>query len=127
VLRGGAAKHRRSEYDVFHIFTTFLLFAISMSIARGRDLSDIINYYSAIWQGYFYKNDQLLMEQGFWITLCLVALLFIMEWKSRKSEHALAFISHWNNRKFRWVAYLTLSVLILIFGGEKKPFFYFQF
>lgn len=127
VLRGGAAKHRRSEHDVFHIFTTFLLFAISLSIARGRDLSDTIHYYSTIWHGRFHNNDQLLMDQGLWITLCLVALQFLMEWKSRKTEHALAFISFWNDRKLRWAAYLTLSIMILTFGGEKKPFFYFQF
>ncbi len=127
VLRGGAAKHIRPEHNMFHIVTTFLLFAISLSIARGRDLSDTIYYYSAIWQGHFHKNDQLLMEQGFWITLCLVALQFMMEWKSRKTEHALGFIGLWDNRQLRWLAYLTLSILILIFGGEKKPFFYFQF
>lgn len=127
VMRGGAVAHRRRENDVFHIFTTFLLFACSLSIARGRDLSHTINYYASIWKGRHLIDAQLFLERGFWLTATMVALMFTMEWRSRRSGHALAFIGSWERRANRWMAYIALSVLVLMFIGVDKPFFYFQF
>ena len=127
VLRGGVAARLRRENDVFHMMTTFLLFAFSLSITRGRDLSHTINYYASIWNAPHLTNDQTSMERSFGVTLCLIAILFGMEWKSRKSGHALAFISLWKNRAFRWATYLALSILVLMFAGNEKPFIYFQF
>ena len=127
VMRGGAVAHRRRENDVFHIFTTFLLFACSLSIARGRDMSHTINYYASIWKGRHLIDAHMFLERGFWLTSTMVVLLFTMEWTSRRSGHALASIAALNNRALRWTVYLVLSLIVLTFSGEEKPFFYFQF
>ena len=127
VLRGGAAAHRRRENDVLHMFTTFLLFAFSLSIARGRDLSHTIKYYASIFSSEHQIKAQMFVEGGFWLTVLLVALMFTMEWTSRRSGHALAFISAWNGRALRWAGYIILSLLVLMFAGDERPFFYFQF
>lgn len=126
-ITGSTATHRRKETDIFHMVTTFLLFAFSLSIGRARDLSQTLDYYSTIWNSDQFVNGQLMLERGFLTTLTMIVLLFFFEWRSRKSAHGLEFIATWKNQWSRWVAYLVLSTLVLIFAGSEDPFIYFQF
>ena len=126
-MTGGTATHRRKETAIQYIIATFLLFAFSLSIARSQDFSQTIEYYYAIWSNGQMTNGRLLLGNEWMITLSMIILLFTFEWKSRKYNHALAFIAQWKNRKIRWSAYLTLSLIVLLFAGSEDPFFYFQF
>ena len=90
-------------------------------------MSHTINYYASIWKGRHLIDAHMFLERGFWLTSTMVVLLFTMEWTSRRSGHALASIAALNNRALRWTTYLVLSLIVLTFSGEEKPFFYFQF
>lgn len=126
-LTGGTATHRRKETDVLHMISTFLLFAVSLSIGRARNFGQTVDYYSAIWTNTDLSTNQLFMENRFIFTIIMIMLLFSFEWMSRKSGHALAFIAAWQNKLLRWTAYLVLSIIMLMFVGSENPFFYFQF
>ena len=60
------------------------------------------------------------------ITLVLVLIFTLVEWKGRESNYALEKID--NNSKFmRWGLYYLLIAIMFVFGGTKQQFIYFQF
>ncbi len=126
-LTGGTATHQRKETDVFHMITTFLLFAFSLNIARSSSLSQTFDYYRAIGTNDKMTTGKLFSANLFIGTMSMIMLLFLAEWKSRKYSHALVFITTWKHPVFRWCVYIAMSIFVLMFIGSENPFFYFQF
>jgi D-alanyl-lipoteichoic acid acyltransferase DltB (MBOAT superfamily) len=59
-------------------------------------------------------------------TLLMVAIMLIMEWVSRRRDHALQYnksIPLW----LTWICSLAIVLIILEFGGNSQSFIYFQF
>jgi hypothetical protein len=127
ILYGRSAALRRKENDLFHMVTTYLLFAVALFFCEGTRLHNPSQYYLAIWNAPHTIASSILVERGFLSTLLFVGMLFGFEWKSRKKNHALAFIAGWNSRPLRWSAYLMILVLVLVFSGSPRIFFYFQY
>jgi len=64
--------------------------------------------------------------KAFW-TLLWVVFFVIIEWIGRKNTHALENFGEKWKPVYRWLLYYGLIYSILIFGGSKQQFIYFQF
>lgn len=111
----------------WRMLTTFLLFAVSLSITRYTSLNDSFKYYRAIFSTPVEQHHSALLQPDALITLIMISLLFLFEWASRFKPYGLAFISEWNNRWLRLGLYVLLFMFILTSSGHQKPFFYFKF
>jgi len=56
-----------------------------------------------------------------------VALLFVVEWFQREQDHGLDFTRRKPATWLRWVIYISVVYLTLLYGGQASDFVYFQF
>lgn len=63
------------------------------------------------------------------LPLLLLGMLMVTEWRMGDAEHPFQWKSRgWQSSQIvRYVVYLTLFVLTVVYGGEKTQFIYFQF
>jgi len=98
---------------------TFSLTTILWIFFRANSITDAWDYLIRIFDSSFFTMPSKLGG------IPMILLLLIMEWKARTKNHALENLK--GNAVIRWVGYLSLIMLIIVFTGEEKVFIYFQF
>ena len=114
------------------IVTTFLLVTLSWVFFRSKSISQSFEFIKKMVLGMFsaneYRNFFTFFSVYFdWFYLLLIFLLFYIEWKKRRKEHALADLLSTKPRVFRYLFYLILIILILTSAQKEQQFIYFQF
>ncbi len=61
------------------------------------------------------------------ITMGLVLFFFFIEWLGRENKYGIEVFLAKKKRVWRWGFYFLLLTLMLLFGGQKQQFIYFQF
>ena len=61
------------------------------------------------------------------ITIILIVIFTLIEWKGRDEQYAIAQLGIKRNRTFRYAMYYAIIIAIFWFGGEEQQFIYFQF
>jgi alginate O-acetyltransferase complex protein AlgI len=101
---------------------TLLIVLFSWIIFRSETVGQSIEYMGGIFSFSLFS-----VPQVFPVTEILIALfLVIAEYAQRQKEHALQ-IEKIQSRPLRWVIYLGVAFIIILFGGNSQQFIYFQF
>ena len=110
--------------ELLQIGTTFLLTVIAWIFFRAKNIEEAFGYLFQMLSNRILSIPQLLPYK----VLALICILVGVEWIQRDKKHGLEF-----NEKtkvpvfFRWVIYVFLILMILLFTGEQQQFIYFQF
>jgi hypothetical protein len=107
--------------ELIQMIFTFLITVIAWIFFRSDTVSNAVEYIAKLADINAYGLLEVDIKPLFFI-LILVAV----EWLNRKKHHGLE-LSSVRSRVLRWLIYLTVFVLILLFGASSDSFIYFQF
>ena len=110
--------------EMGRMLLTFVLVVIGWVIFRAETIGQAWQYLCGIVDGSLFSLP--FMYVGTKKALLMVAVMLLMEWITRKKEHALQY----SNKLPSWVPWIgsfAVVLLILEFGGHSQSFIYFQF
>ena len=105
--------------DIMGMLFTFAIVNLLWIFFRANTVTDAFIYISNIFDKSFFSIPSKLGG------IPMIILLVIMEWRARTKNHALENLK--GNAVIRWIGYISLIILIIVFTGEEKVFIYFQF
>lgn len=115
-----------SMRDFFNIGITFTITLIAWIFFRANSLQDAFSYLERIFSASILNFPEIHTMHAL-ITIILVILLFIIEWRQRNRQHALQFDGINFNKAVRLSLYYGLILVIMLLGGPQQEFIYFQF
>lgn len=114
--------------DTISILITFSLTTLGWIFFRSNTVKDALIYLKRIFSDFLFVNPINNGIDGLNRKVIFFVLIFIsIEWLNRRADHALEMGYSVKYRPLRWVAYYSLILIILTFGGEQQEFIYFQF
>lgn len=110
--------------DIGAMVFTFLIVALIFIFFRASYFSQAIDYIRLMFCDF--RSVPLDVSR---ITFVWIAVMIVIEWITRDRKYGIDFPYKglWRSRVFRWLFYLLLTVVILVFFGERQQFVYFQF
>ena len=103
---------------------TVSVFVLSQIFFRNPTVGDGLHFFGRMFS----------MEGGWSTTasrmpLLYIALLFTIEWLSRRHAHPFQFADRgiWHLQPVRYTIYIIMFLACLLFGGQQVQFIYFQF
>lgn len=110
--------------DIGAMVFTFLIVALIFIFFRASYFSQAIDYIRLMFCDF--RSVPLDVSR---ITFVWIAVMIGIEWITRDRKYGIDFPykSLWRSRVFRWTFYLLMTVVILVFFGERQQFVYFQF
>lgn len=110
--------------DIGAMVFTFLIVALIFIFFRASYISQAIDYIRLMFCDF--RSVPLDVSR---ITFVWIAVMIVIEWITRDRKYGIDFPYKglWRSRVFRWLFYLLLTVVILVFFGERQQFVYFQF
>ena len=111
--------------DFLRIVRTFLLVTIGLIIFRAESLVQALQYINGLFNySGFFQNT---FDFGVLIyTIPFMLIFLIIEWFNRKEEHGFN-LSKVNLLIVRWLIYISMLFVILLFRGNSDGFIYFKF
>lgn len=128
LVRKKYGRHSKTENarlrDIGAILFTFLIVAFLFIFFRASSLSQAIGYI-----GLMFSDFTVMPLEFSRMTLIWIGVMLVIEWITRHRGHGLDFPDRglWRSRVFRWMFYLVMVCVILVFYGERQQFVYFQF
>jgi alginate O-acetyltransferase complex protein AlgI len=112
-----------SPGEAVRMLWTFALVTIAWIFFRANDVQTAWAYLRGI------AHPSLLSKpEDFQPKLLLfIALMLVVEWLNRQQAHGLSLGERQVATHYRWLGYLGLVFLIVVFGGTSGAFIYFQF
>jgi len=105
--------------DIMGMLLTFALVNLLWIFFRANTVADAFVYIANIFDKSFFSIPSKLGG------IPMIILLVIMEWRAKTKNHALENLK--GNTVIRWIGYISLIMLIIVFTGEERIFIYFQF
>jgi D-alanyl-lipoteichoic acid acyltransferase DltB (MBOAT superfamily) len=119
--------YQPSNFDGLRILRTFTLVTFSMIFFRAESINHALSYIAGIFSlSLFSQPDFMNMGEAL-ITLILVSLFFLIEWRGKNDQYAIEKIFNKYNRPLRWAIYYGIVFIIFWFNGKPQEFIYFQF
>jgi D-alanyl-lipoteichoic acid acyltransferase DltB (MBOAT superfamily) len=103
---------------------TFLLVMMGWTLFRARSAGEALRWYGEMFNPCTFAllHD---LPRELPVALLGAAMMFAVEWVSRRGEHALARLPR--RRVVRWAAYYALLWLVVFYAPGSQTFIYFQF
>ena len=110
--------------DLGRMLLTFALVVFGVVIFRAESIGMAWEYIRGIFTGSLFGMP--FMYVGTKKSLLLVVIMLILEWITRKKEHALQYNS---NMPFwlTWICSMAIVLILMEFAGNSQSFIYFQF
>jgi alginate O-acetyltransferase complex protein AlgI len=108
---------------IIETMITLTIVLIAWVFFRAQTVSQALVYVANIFSSSILSIPEVLPLK----ILPLIFLFFITEWLQRKKEHALQIGSSIMPRIIRWVFYIGIIFVIVLFGGSQQEFIYFKF
>lgn len=109
--------------EVFQMALTFMLSLVAWVFFRAATLKAAFHYLCELC-----SPSLLTLPKGSGLSLLGPHLLVMLgiEWLQRERQHGLQ-IGHIKSRALRWLIYYAIAIDIILAGGQKQAFIYFQF
>ncbi len=114
-------------HEISAIFITFCLTILAWIFFRSATVIDALSFIKSIFNSSSFTPPDF---PGFNLSLKLIFIIIvfqIIEWLGREQNYAIAGIANYANRTLRWMVYISIIFVILIFSGVNQEFIYFQF
>ena len=126
-------KNLPSIRELLLMTSTFGLTVFAWIFFRAENIGHALDYSFNLFRGLteymnYYKSYRILYSKV-GIAFIIISVAFIViEWIGREQQYAIERIGFKWNKIIRWVFYLIIAIIILLFsGGQKQEFIYFQF
>ena len=110
--------------ECFQMTLTFLLVVLGRVLSRSRSIGQAWEYFCGMCNTSLFSKP--FLYAGTKKTMLLVLVIMVIEWITRRKEHALQY-----DTKFpSWLAWIFSAAIVLIileYGGNSQSFIYFQF
>lgn len=113
--------------ELVAMLSTFGITVLAWVFFRADSISHACSYIGGIYSRSIFSVPNLNDLRSTVIVFGLLGLFVFMEWLGREREFALAYVTGFKNRSVRWVLYIAVLVLIVVFSGAEQDFIYFQF
>lgn len=125
------ALHSRfpSPKELLSILLTFCLTLIAWIFFRAENLSHAIQYIDGIFSYSLFAVPNVELSLRLAQTLVFIFLLLMIEWKYRGHEFPFDFRDEKSktSKLNRYLVYIGLVIIIVVFKGGQQEFIYFQF
>lgn len=112
-----------SLYELFNIILTFSITVFAWIFFRANSVTHALTYIKGI-----FNNDNWFSIDSWPLkTIFLVFIFFILEWRGKEEEFAIAKFGHNKHFTLRYLLFYAIIASIVLFGGQKQAFIYFQF
>ncbi len=112
--------------ELLQVLGTFALAVCGWVIFRAPTIGDVGAFFNQmLFSGTLWTNPLTLLKDTNSNIFILIIVLIFAEWLARKREHALACLPKY--RVVRWLIYIIILQLILVYGKSFNQFIYFQF
>ncbi len=114
--------------ELIAILSTFSLTVFAHVFFGARSMSHLWTYLTGLFSTSLFTIPDFPGRKNAFVTILLVIFFLIVEWMGRENQHALGdFGTKWR-RPQRWMFYMGLCALLVLFmQTEGTPFIYFQF
>lgn len=106
---------------------TFGLTVLAWIFFRANNIEHAINYISEILSPSLFSIPDFRGMGKALITIILVGLFVLIEWKGREGQYAISNLGVKWKRPLRYAMYYAILIAIIMFGGKEQEFIYFQF
>lgn len=106
--------------ELGQMLLTFVLAAFGWILFRSQSIGEAIDFFCGLFTGGL-SGANLPMR-----TICLVAVMLVVEWLQRERTHGLD-VSGVRSGVLRYVCYLVILAMIFVYGVFNETFIYFQF
>ncbi|WP_271783558.1 MBOAT family O-acyltransferase [Aquimarina algiphila] len=111
--------------EVFKMILLFVLIMLTDVFFRVESVSVGFEYLKRIFSLSIIDLPSVLFSSTTLITSALIGFFILVEWVNREKKHDFEIGNY--NIYLRWISYIFIFVLILIFGKSAETFIYFQF
>ena len=117
--------------EFFQILITFSLTVFAWIFFRSENIEHAFQFISVI-----FSESLLSLPKGsifsgrglnVYAMLCILVFFQFIEWIGREQPYAIANLGLKWNQSIRWILYIFLALIILLFSGKADEFIYFQF
>ncbi|MBL7889574.1 MAG: MBOAT family protein [Bacteroidia bacterium] len=113
-----------SVKELLGMLLTFSLTILAWIFFRAQSVTDAFNYICLIFTKHVFSAPTIIGTT----LLLLIFLFFMIEWLGRERPHPLGMVDLLPKKALRWFTYLTILMLIIIFGSfNNTEFIYFAF
>ncbi len=120
-------KYLPSLKEFFQIGITFGLTILAWVFFRAENISHAFTYLSTIFSKSLISIPHFQgMGHGL-ETIILIMIFMIVEWIGRNEQFAIEKLGFQWKRRYRYVLYYSIIMIIYLYGGEQQQFIYFQF
>jgi len=110
------------------ILLTFGLTVFAWIFFRAENIGHAFSYISEILSPSLFSIPKFAGMRNALITIILVAIFVVVEWKGREEQYAIARLGiKWQRPYYRFAMYTVILLVIFWFSGDKQQFIYFQF
>ena len=113
--------------ELSFILVTFGLTVFAWIFFRADNIGHAISYISEILSPSLFSIPKFGDMINALITIILVAIFVLVEWKGREGQFAIQNLGIKWKRPLRYAMYYTIVIAIFWFGGKEQQFIYFQF
>ncbi|WP_025663545.1 MBOAT family O-acyltransferase [Aquimarina megaterium] len=114
-----------SVKEIIKMILLFVLIMLTDVFFRVESVSVGFEYLQGIFSLSIIDLPSVLFTSTTLITIALVGFFMLIEWINREKKHDFEIGNY--NIYLRWISYISIFVLILIFGKSAETFIYFQF
>lgn len=111
--------------ELAQMFQTFVVVVIAWIFFRAESLSHAWMYLKGICSSSIFSIP--MVSTSVKIALFFSVIMFLVEWLSRKDNFGLETLLDRLNKPIRWIVYMLLCFVIILWAGEEEKFIYFQF
>lgn len=109
------------------LLLTFGLTVFAWIFFRADNIEHAFSYIGEIFSMSLFSMPKFDGFSAAMITLMLVGIFILVEWRGRQSQHALENFGLKWQRPLRFGMYYAIILCIIWFGGKEQQFIYFQF
>ena len=109
------------------MMVTFALTVFAWIFFRANNIGHALSYIAKIFSLSIFSVPHFSGMTGAIITVLLVIVFILVEWKGREHEYAIAHLGISWKPSVRYAMYYAIILAIFWFGGKQQEFIYFQF
>nr|WP_231389294.1 MULTISPECIES: MBOAT family O-acyltransferase [unclassified Aquimarina] len=114
-----------SVKEIIKMILLFVLIMLTDVFFRVESVSVGFEYLQGVFSLSIIDLPSVLFTSTTLITIALIGFFMLIEWINREKKHDFEIGNY--NIYLRWISYISIFVLILIFGKSAETFIYFQF
>jgi alginate O-acetyltransferase complex protein AlgI len=113
--------------ELLQMLFTFALVCFAWIFFRANDVTHALQYISGIFSKSVFELPFFEEKKKLCITLFLMLVFIIIEWKGRRQQYAIEVMGNTQKRPVRIAMYYALIIVLFLFSGKGQQFIYFQF